>query len=80
MGKESGRICLMGKEKYIKYGGMEFKAKADPKEINNFVANLPPEKKVSMFTVVGELQEKGLIEIEPGSFSSIDDEMLPFMK
>ncbi len=70
----------MGEEKYIKYGGMEFKAKADVRQINNFVENLPPEKKVSMFSVVSELQEKGLIEIESGSFSSIDDEMLPFME
>lgn len=70
----------MGEEKYIKYGGMEFKAKADPRQINNFVANLPPEKKVSMFTVVGELEKKGLIEIEPGSFSTIDDEMLPYLE
>lgn len=70
----------MSKEKYIKYGGMEFKAKADPREINNFVANLPPEKKVSMFSVVGELEQNGLIEIKPGSFSSIDDEMIPFME
>ena len=70
----------MGEEKYIKYGGMEFKAKADARQINNFVENLPPEKKVSMFSVVNELQKKGLIEIETGSFSSIDDEMLPFME
>lgn len=70
----------MGEEKYIKYGGMEFKAKVDPREANRFVANLPPEKKVSMFSVVSELQEKGLIEIEPGSFSSLDDEMIPFME
>lgn len=70
----------MGEEKYIKYGGMEFRAKADPKKINNFVAGLPPEKKVSMFSVVSELQEKGLIEIEPGRFSSLDDEMIPFME
>lgn len=70
----------MSEEKYIKYGGMEFRAKADPRQINNYVANLPPEKKVSMFSVVSELEEKGLIEIEPGSFSSIDDEMIPFME
>lgn len=70
----------MGEEKYIKYGGMEFRAKADARQINLFVANLPPEKKVSMFSVVGELQQKGLIEIEPGSFSSADDEMIPFME
>lgn len=70
----------MSEEKYIKYGGMEFRAKANPRQINNFVENLPPEKKISMFTVVGELQEKGLIEIEPGSFSTIDDEMIPFLE
>jgi len=71
---------FLGEEKYIKYGGMEFKAKADPRQINSFVANLPPEKKVSMFTVVGELQQNGLIEIEPGSFSTIDDEMTPYLE
>ena len=67
----------MGEEKYIKYGGMEFRAKADPRQINRFVANLPPEKKISMFTVVGELQENGMIEIEPGSISTIHLEMTP---
>jgi hypothetical protein len=67
-------------KRYIKYGGMEFKAMADPRQINQFVANLPPEKKVSMFSVVGELQEQGLIEIEPGRFSTADDEMLPFLE
>lgn len=70
----------MSEEKYIKYGGMEFRAKADPRQINNFVANLPPEKKISMFTVVGELQENGMIEIEPGSFGTIDEEMLPYLE
>jgi len=66
-------------ERYIKYGGVEFKAKADPKKINDFVRDLPPEKKLSMYRVVSELKKHGLIEIEPGH-SSIDDEMIPFLE
>jgi len=70
----------MGEEKYIKYGGMKFKAKADAKKINDFVRELPPHKKISMYNVVSELEKEGLIEIEPGQFSSIDDEMIPYME
>ena len=77
---KQGRIHKMGDEKYIKYGGVEFKAKADIKEINDVVRELPPDKKVSMYTVVSELKDRGLIELEPGSFSSIDDEMIPYME
>lgn len=70
----------MEEEKYIKYGGMEFKAKAEPRQINNFVAGLPPEKKVSMFNVVTALEEKGLIEIEPGSFETHGEETMPYLE
>ncbi|NLK00287.1 MAG: hypothetical protein GX318_03480 [Clostridia bacterium] len=70
----------MGEERYIKYGGMRFRANADERKINEFVANLPPGKKESMFSVVSELQRQGMIFIEPGQFSSVDDEMIPYME
>ncbi|NLO89778.1 MAG: hypothetical protein GX088_05545 [Clostridia bacterium] len=69
----------MSRERYIKYGGVAFKAKADPKKINDFVRDLPPEKKLSMYGVVSELKKHGLIETEP-KYSSIDDEVIPFME
>ncbi|HBT19803.1 MAG TPA: hypothetical protein DEA47_00235 [Peptococcaceae bacterium] len=69
----------MKRERYIKYGGVEFKAKADPKKINDFVRGLSPDKKLSMYRVVSELQKHGLIELGP-KHSSIDDEMIPFLE
>lgn len=35
----------MTKEKFVKYGGVKFTNTVEPKEINNFVRNLPAEKK-----------------------------------
>lgn len=48
---------------YSKHGGVHFKKKSSAEEINNFVAQLPEEKRGSLFEVLGELDRAGMISI-----------------
>ncbi|ADG82812.1 hypothetical protein [Thermincola potens] len=69
----------MTKEKFVKYGGVKFTNTVEPKEINNFVRNLPAEKKDSLFEVIQELDKAGLISLEH-EFSTLDDETLEWQQ
>lgn len=67
----------MPKEKFLKFGGMKFKALANPKEINNYVRNLPEGRRTSMFEVAKELADKGMIEFTgPLNSEAVDDACL----
>lgn len=63
----------------LKYGGVEFRAHASPEEINRFVRDLPEERRRSLQKVAQALRDAGLIE-PTGGFSTIDDEMKPYME
>jgi hypothetical protein len=69
----------MGHDKHIKYGGVRFTNNAKPEEINKFVRQLPADKKDSLFEVIGELEKEGLISVENGHVSTIDDELIEFL-
>jgi len=66
--------------KYIKYGGIRFTLNRPEEEINRFVRDLGPAKKDSLFEVVKELRQQGLIDVDDEDLSTIDDVMLPFLK
>ena len=70
----------MSKKHFLKYGGVKFINNVPPEKINEFVANLADEKKGSIYEVAKELQDKGLITIESGEFSTIDKDMIDFQK
>lgn len=67
------------KEGYLKYGGVRFRAKASPEEINTFVRNLPEGQRGSMQEVARALRDAGLIETDD-EFSTWDDEIRPFLE
>lgn len=48
---------------FAKHGGVHFENIADPSEINQFVNNLPEEKRESMFEVMQELKNAGMIRL-----------------
>lgn len=66
-------------ERFLKYGGVKFRAKADPEEINRFVRSLPDDRRRSLAAVARALRDAGLIELE-GEFSTIDDELEPYLR
>lgn len=69
----------MTKEKFVKYGGVKFHNNVEPKEINEFVRALPSDKKDSLYEVIKELENAGLITLEH-EFSTIDDETLQWQE
>lgn len=50
--------------KEIKFSDVRFKLLADPQALNRFVRELPSHKKDSLFAVVRELEQAGLIKLE----------------
>lgn len=66
-------------EGFLKYGGVRFRTRAAPEEINRFVSRLPPERRRSLAEVARALRDAGLIELE-GDFSTIDDELRPYLE
>jgi hypothetical protein len=50
-------------DRYARHGGVHFTQKASPEEINQFVKNLPSDKRDSLFEVLDELNQAGMIEI-----------------
>lgn len=48
---------------FAKHGGAHFENIAHPSEINDFVNNLPEEKRQSMFEVMQELKNAGMIRL-----------------
>ncbi len=49
---------------HSKHGGVHFTQIGQAEEINNFVKSLPDEKRDSLFEVMQELHNQGLIRIE----------------
>ncbi len=70
----------MDRGKYLKFGGVKFYAKVPEVEINEFVLNLPEEERKSLYDVVVQLRDQGLIEIDEEDITTIDKEMLPFLE
>lgn len=60
------------KEHTVKFGGMQFVNNVSEEQINEFVANLPDEKRDSLAEVAHELQQAGMISMIPGEFKTID--------
>jgi hypothetical protein len=50
--------------KEIKFSDVRFKLLTDPQALNRFVRGLPSHKKDSLFEVVRELEQAGLIKLE----------------
>ncbi len=70
----------MGKGKYLKYGGVKFYAKVPETEINEYVLSLPEEQRKSLYDVVIQLRDRGMIEIDEEDITTIDKDMLPFLQ
>lgn len=49
---------------HARYGGVHFKQLAHARDINEFVRELPMEKRDNLFEVMQELHRAGLIQIE----------------
>ncbi|MBO8169995.1 MAG: hypothetical protein H0Z35_12545 [Thermoanaerobacteraceae bacterium] len=70
----------MREYKFLKYGGIKFKPLAEPEEINRFVAQLPEQKRNSLYSVAEELRKAGLIFIpNDGEFTTVDTDMEPYL-
>jgi hypothetical protein len=48
---------------FVRHGGVHFRTNASPQEINNFVRKLPAGKRDSLFEVLEQLDQAGLITI-----------------
>ncbi len=70
----------MDRGKYLKFGGVKFYAKVPEVEINEFVLNLPEEERKSLYDVVVQLRDQGMIEIDEEDITTIDKEMVPFLE
>ena len=57
--------------KYVQWGGVSFTNNAAPEEINEYVRQLPADKKDSLFEVVKELEKAGLITLDDSHLSTI---------
>ncbi|AZR73525.1 hypothetical protein BBF96_09085 [Anoxybacter fermentans] len=67
MKKKNGHI--------MKFGGIKFINNISEEKINEFINNLPKEKRDSLAEVTRELKNAGLIDLIPGQYSTIDREM-----
>lgn len=59
----------------MKFGGMKVRNEVPVEEINDFILNLPENKRDSWSEVVQILEDEDMITME-GDFSTIDDELL----
>lgn len=50
-------------EHFVRHGGVHFRNNASPQEINNFVRKLPAGKRDSLFEVMEQLDNAGLITV-----------------
>lgn len=50
-------------EHFARHGGVHFENLVPPEEINKFVDSLPEERRESMYEVMKELEQAGLIRI-----------------
>jgi hypothetical protein len=57
-------INLKKNDHYAQFGGTHFVNNVPPEEINQFVRQLPMDKRDSLFEVLTELNNKGLITVQ----------------
>ena len=50
-------------EHFARHGGVHFRTNASPQEINNFIRKLPAGKRDSLFEVLDQLDQAGLITV-----------------
>lgn len=50
-------------EHFVKHGGVHFRTQVSPQEINNFIRKLPAGKRESLFEVLEQLDNAGLITV-----------------
>lgn len=62
-------------EQHMKFGGMKVRNEVPVEEINDFILNLPENRRDSWSEVVQILEDEGMITMK-GDFSTIDDELL----
>lgn len=48
---------------FVKHGGVHFRTHASPQEINNFIRKLPAGKRESLFEVLDQLDQVGMISV-----------------
>lgn len=48
---------------FVKHGGVHFRTNVSPQEINNFIRKLPAGKRDSLFEVLEQLDQSGLISV-----------------
>lgn len=66
-------------KKHVRFGGVRFENLVPPEEINRFVRELPPSKRDSLFEVIQQLRDAGLIKVFDGDNSTWDAEMFPLL-
>lgn len=50
-------------EHFVKHGGVHFRTNVSPTEINNFIRKLPAGRRDSLFEVLEQLENAGLITV-----------------
>jgi hypothetical protein len=51
-------------DRYARHGGVHFLPNASAEQINDYIRNLPDDKRDSLFEVLDELNQAGLITIQ----------------
>ena len=59
----TGQATQQENDHYVKHGGVHFRNNVSPQEINEFIRKLPAGKRDSLFEVLEQLDQKGLITI-----------------
>ncbi|MFD2368488.1 hypothetical protein ACFSO0_00430 [Brevibacillus sp. GCM10020057] len=60
---EDPRVQGESNDHYVKHGGVHFRTHVSPQEINDFVRKLPAGKRESLFEVLDQLGQAGLITV-----------------
>jgi|GEM_PF-1230377 len=58
-----GESMKKQQDHFARHGGVHFTNNVSPEEINDFVDSLPEDRKESMFEVLQELRDEGMIDI-----------------
>lgn len=60
---EDPREQEQSQDHFVKHGGVHFRTHVEPAEINNFIRKLPAGKRESLFEVLEQLDQAGMISI-----------------
>lgn len=60
---EEPRVQGTSDDHFVKHGGVHFRTHVSPQEINNFIRKLPAGKRESLFEVLDQLDQAGLISV-----------------